>query len=344
MNRFLNYHIFATSSLAVILLLWLSISATAQDINHFQIEKVQGSGLFNNHIVCFNQDKLGFIWVGTSDGLYRYDGYNFKAFRNFPSDPATLLNNRVSGIIPIHNDLWVATWGGLSRLDAWSQTVTNFPSPGSSPIYSLVQKNDSTIWVGAHSGLYEFDIKNHSWKRLELIKNSAIFAICHDKSKLYLGARGGGYIIYDLLTGISKYYNPLLPGFPNTHKNYPLGVECFMKGAQGNLWISSWGNGLVRLDPRSGQLTRCFDHTLNQHVRLDSLTAGIVQDGYGNIWVADRQAGLVVFDPTKNRLADYPVQRRSESELSGAPRSIFRDRSGIIWIGTEDGVFKYDPH
>src|SRR5476651_675048 len=96
MNSAENKYCLLLKVLIVVCLLYLlcdPVSGCAQDINNLHIEKVQEAGLSNDYIVCINQDTKGFVWFGTREGLFRYDGYSFRAFKNLPGDPSSLVNN-----------------------------------------------------------------------------------------------------------------------------------------------------------------------------------------------------------------------------------------------------------
>src|SRR5258708_34638159 len=128
----------------------------AQNIDNLNIEKVQGDGLANNAIVCISQDNNGFLWFGTAEGLFRYDGYSFRAFKNFPGDSTTLPNNIIEALYPEKNNLWVVTREGLCSMDINSLAVKNFPAREFLQLFGVVAKNDSVFWISTTSGLFQF--------------------------------------------------------------------------------------------------------------------------------------------------------------------------------------------
>src|SRR5579872_5480732 len=98
-----------SSFLIIIFLLGLSNPLSAQNIDNLNIEKVQEEGLSNDFVICINQDNNGFLWVGTREGLFRYDGYSFKAFKNSPVDSTSLIDNSITAVCPEKNKLWVGS-------------------------------------------------------------------------------------------------------------------------------------------------------------------------------------------------------------------------------------------
>src|ERR1700679_2395803 len=95
------------SALLFFSLLILPSFLFSQNTDNLRIEKVPEEGLTNDYVVCINQDTNGFMWFGTREGLFRYDGYSFKAFKNLPGDSTSLVNNVIITLYPEKNNLWV---------------------------------------------------------------------------------------------------------------------------------------------------------------------------------------------------------------------------------------------
>ena len=175
----------------ILLLLFLQFSAFSgfcQDINNLSIERVQDDGLKNNYILSIGQDKNGFMWFGTVEGIFRYDGYNFKGFDNTTANSGFLVNKPVLSICPENNNLWVGYVGGISVIDINTESIRNFPSPGSLVINCIFAKNDSIFWVGSNAGLFQFNKRRSTWEKMAgLDKDASVNWICDDKrGHLYL--------------------------------------------------------------------------------------------------------------------------------------------------------------
>ena len=123
-------------------LIIVPVTLFGQNIANLNIEKVQDEGLTDNYITNIAQDKNGFIWVGTGEGVFRYDGYTFKAFRNFPGDSTTLANNLVTALYAENDNLWVGTVNDLSCININTLVVKNFPSGKRLQIDDMLPKND----------------------------------------------------------------------------------------------------------------------------------------------------------------------------------------------------------
>jgi len=329
----------------VIYLLFNSHRLFAQNIDNLHIEKVQEEGLSNNYINCISQDKNGFLWFGTREGIFRYDGYNFKPFKNFPGDSTTLINNFIITLYPDKNNLWIGSREGLSCLDINTQTIKNFTPHQFIAVNAIVPKNDSVLWVGTYTGLYQFNKKNQQWKKIQDIGKGIFIASLSDdqKDRLYI-ATNRGFYIYTKSTQTYKYYHPDFPIYPKAEKN---SIRGFVKSAldqHGNLWLSTWGSGLIRFDIKNEKISVWSHQTDDVNVMPYFIIIDMLPDDYGNIWLANKEGGLTIFCPSKNKFTNYPVEWKSENKISGSVVSLFRDRSGIVWIGTSNGIFKYDPH
>ncbi len=136
----------------VFYLLSISNTVSGQNIDNLHIEKVPEDGLSNVYINCIQQDGNGFLWFGTSEGLFRFDGYNYKSFRSLPGDTTTLANSAILFLFPEKKNLWVGSLGGLSCIDINTQTVKNYKANEFLQVYTILPKNDSVFWVGTHHG------------------------------------------------------------------------------------------------------------------------------------------------------------------------------------------------
>jgi len=336
--------------LVIIGLLYLlcdPVPGCAQDINNLHIEKVQEDGLTNDYIVCINQDTKGFIWFGTREGLFRYDGYSFRAFKNLPGDPSSLANNVIVSLCSDKNNLWIGTLGGLSCIDVNTLATTNFRAKEKLQAYAILADNDALLWVGTTSGLFQFNKINHSWKRVPgLEKNVFVSSISDDhKNHLYITTANSFYA-YEKSSGAWKHYQPDLPWYlkQKFSKNWPIIFcrSCLDNG--GNLWMTTWNAGLVRFNTQSGAIKSWVHETSDVRLMPYKIGIDILTDTLQNLWIANAEGGLTIFDLPKNKFTNYPVDRKSENKFSSAVDALFRDRSGTLWIGTISGIYKYDPH
>ncbi len=272
-------------------------------------------GLSQNSILCMLQDSHGFLWIGTQDGLNRYDGYQFKIFKHDPADPTSLSHNSILSLFEDSNGiLWIGTWGGgLNRYDPRSGNFTRF---------------------------------RHDPNNLLSLGNDIISTILEDsRGRLWVGSMGGGINFLDRSTGqFSHYVND--PGDPSSlSSNY---VSVLYEDRQGRIWVGTGGfgtngNGLNRFDPDKGSFVR-YQHDPENLQSLSSDTiSSIVEDLSGNLWIgtggyALLGSGINFFYPESGQATRYQNDPNDPASLSSNDvMSLFLDLEGILWVGTWGG-------
>ena len=190
------------------------LSAKSQNstyyFNHLRVE----NGLTQNTVWCILQDKHGFIWFGTKDGLNRYDGYRFKTFRRDSRRPeVTLGNNFIRSLFEDKSGkIWVGTDAGLYIFDPNKEVFTRFKAktPNGTQITREVndikQDKKGNIWIGVNwQGLFEYDIKadalrlyDANGKSANKISSNSVWSVCIDRDGIiWIGTLGGGLNRYN---------------------------------------------------------------------------------------------------------------------------------------------------
>ncbi|MBX7222920.1 MAG: protein kinase [Blastocatellia bacterium] len=257
------------------------------------------------------QDRTGFLWIGTQDGLNRYDGYTFKVFRNQPGDATSLAANDVRALCEDQTGaLWVGTLdGGLSRYDHKTESFQTFRVDPAAPT-GLSSNNIRALWVDT-SGL------------------------------VWIGTSGGGLSAYD--TKASRFVNlSSWPQNPNNQTGQSI-LSIFQDG-EGTLWFGTQEKGLCRFDLRRNLVTRYWTKAENPVQRLpgDDVQA-ITSDGKGNLWIGTTQ-GLVRLNLPGQTITVYQAQPNTPRTLAGNDvRTVCVDRQGILWVGSANGIDRYDP-
>jgi ligand-binding sensor domain-containing protein/two-component sensor histidine kinase len=162
---------------------------------------------------------------------------------------------------------------------------------------------------------------------------------------LYITTANGFYA-YEKSSGAWKHYQPDLPWYLKYKysKHWPVIYCKSCLDNAGNLWMTTWNAGLVRFNTQSGEIKSWLHETSDVHFTPYKIGIDILTDPLQNLWIANAEGGLTIFDRSKNKFANYPIDWKSENKFSSAVDALFRDRSGIWWIGTISGIYKYDPH
>lgn len=306
------------------------------------------------------QDKYGFIWFGTQDGLNRYDGYGMTVFRTNEGEPLSISDNHVRVMVQDNEEdfIWVGTYsGGLSRYDQRTGGFTNFRHKPGDPstigfysVFSMFQEKNGILWLGTWGGGLdrfnkndgEFTHHRHDPSNPHSISHNIVRSIYRDRGGiLWVGTYGGGLNRFEEETGrFFRYsHDPDNPASLSHNQ-----VMVIYETRAGEMWIGTDGGGLNRFNRESG----VFEHFLNQPGEKNSLAhnriRAIHEDRNGNLWVGTYGGGLSWFDRQTGSFTNYRFNPLVPGTLADDQiLSIMEDNSGILWIGTfAGGVSKLD--
>lgn len=308
-------------------------------------------GLSQSDVKSIIKDRLGFIWFSTDDGLSRYDGYNFTAYKHNVKDPHSIPANDVTDLFEDkQGNLWIGSGGGLSLYNYNANNFTNFKankddeSTLSDPdVSSIFQDSKNRIWVCSYSGLNLFDVKTKKVKRFLYTKNRDDISAHHITSMtedndgiLWLGSEGG-LVQFNPATGAVTTY--VHTGKNSLSNNL---VNAVFKNSEGNLYIGTRGGGLDLFDIKTKTFTN-FSHNVNNTSSLvNNNVLAIVPGKFKKLWIATEN-GLDLFDESKHTFTQYANQDKSLAE-NNSINCIYND-AGILWLGTyNSGVVYYDTN
>ncbi|MET1255241.1 EAL domain-containing protein [Aliikangiella maris] len=295
-------------------------------------------------IVVFDmiEDNHGFIWLGTEDGLQKYDGNELITYRYDRLDENSLSNNGVSALLIDKNgDLWVGTENGLNvydrHLDNFRKIEVSDKGINSSNIRSLYQTEDGLIWVGTAKGLNSIDLNTQTIKSYAHHKVRTIFE--DDHKQLWVGTIRGGLYLFDRSNTKFIPVNMLedaREGSSNNYKN--ISIVDIYQDSYGRIFVATWGEGVFLLERDIRRLIPFEINLPSKSVRT------IHQDKLGQLWFGTRN-GILVVEPTQMSerliLADY---RNDMSLIEDNISSIYQGKDKTIWVGTYGGgVSRYFP-
>ena len=131
----------------------VSISGQGYSFKHYQVE----NGLSNNAVICSLQDRRGFLWFGTKDGLNRFDGYTFKVFRHKQDEPGSIGNNFIHILYEdAEGTLWIGTERGLYRYDAVTESFSPVKATAHFQISELTSDKAGNLWFVDGFTLYKY--------------------------------------------------------------------------------------------------------------------------------------------------------------------------------------------
>lgn len=313
-------------------------------------------GLSNNSVRCILQDRRGFIWFGTSDGLNRYDGREFKIFRQNPEDSKSIGDNQIKCLFQdTSGKLWIGTKAGglysynasMENFNKWGEEVEYSGSISANGITALCEDKEGFLWIGTSGGgLNSFEPETgelvhyqHRTRDTSSLSNDYIRALyCDVQGNLWVGT-DSGLDLFDPERKIFIRQNIQQP--KNNRSGSAVGIISGDK--DGLLWIGA-PYGLVQFNPSTGG-SRIWQPVSNspktyEENRITAIEAGTHQ----NLWIGTFSNGLYLFN--KKTFKPTPIAENTESVLSGGVSvfSIYRDKADIVWVGTFNGIYKILPH
>ncbi|TAD95503.1 MAG: hypothetical protein EAZ97_15370 [Bacteroidetes bacterium] len=332
---------FMSKILTVFICFFLSFYTYSQDLKfwHLTIK----DGLSNNSVNCLLQDTKGFMWIGTADGLNRYDGYKFELYQNDTQDEYTVSNNFIQTLYEDQNqNIWIGTeGGGLCKYDRKNNRMIRISEIKKAIVYEMLE-NQNKLWVIADNGLFYSDHKSDKFTKYPypaFTKSVLKTMISLSANKFLVGTFGSGFYILDINTGKTQQF--LHEKNKNSlSNNY---VTSFYKDIKGYIWIGT-ENGLNRFDSEK----QTFEHFEIGKDPKKSLLVNYVKQIIGQdnqIFFATENGGLSVLD-LKTMLFTHhiPNTNNPESISDISIRTVYKDRQNRLWVGAfSSGVNIVDP-
>lgn len=305
-------------------------------------------GLSNASITAIAQDSVGFIWIGTEDGLNCYNGYSTEVYKHHPRDSTSLPNNIIVSLcIDRGGTVWVSTGRGLCRLDRSTNRFVRVnldpesdELDGSGYTGQIGMDSRGMLWVPSLMGVHEIDPASGARRHFRFDIHRLAGLTIDQGDALWVHQMGGDLIRIDPKNGNVKRF---VTGRADGH-NPSAGINAIAAGPDGSMWLATNWGGLNRIRP-DGQFQYYYNDPHNPKTVASNMVNSVHLDLKGSLWVGTWNEGLDYFDEQRNAFVHY----RSDS---GDPRSlasnriqaIFQDNSGTMWVGTwRGGISRYDP-
>ncbi len=298
-------------------------------------------GLPNDNISSLAQDRDGYLWVGTADGVACFDGRRFVVFRHSDSLASSIPGNIITGLgRDAHGRVWVSTDEGVCWYDgpnrAFRQValhVLDGTAPFRGYISGLVTDHEGYGWFATGNCLIRIDVQTFETRYFPFPNGwDGVSRMFEDSRHRMWVSLGGRATEFDRNTGEFKFYF-----------GRGLGPSSEMLGEdpQGRIWMSSWGRGFYLFDEKKGQFDDFPDSAGTATVFLfDDLPQ------YGpSVWAGCGVHGVYILTLRDTVAHQFPQQPLEPYSHNGTrTMAILRDSAtGIVWLGTETGLEKYDP-
>lgn len=318
-------------------------------------------GLSQSIVKCIFQDRIGFMYFGTEDGLNIYDGYSFKVLRKQSDDQNSLSYNDITTMCEDDSGgIWIGTFNsGVNLLNPETKKIIRFNfdfqnqnSISNDNINAVIHDKEGNIWIGTDNGLSE--IKRSKEGKHDFVINRGIqesegktvlntgrilSLLCDKNGSLWVGTQNG---LYKYSKSNTKYFlsHKFSGDSQNRNDLSNSTVKCLFEDSNGDIWIGT-ENGLNKLSNEKSStgtiIKYYYSPSLFNSISQNDITA-ICEDASGLIWIGTNGGGINIFDKKRNKFYSYQHDPLDDRSISvNEIRSLFLDRSGIIWIGTYGG-------
>lgn len=339
----------------------ISIGAKSSAIK-FQSIYLEGGQSFQPYMIYeIVRDKTGLIWIATTEGLAKYNGYNLKIYRFEPDNPNSLSS---SVVISIRQDrsgaLWIATTNGLNKLLPETETFIHFKndprdssSLSSNSISKVFVDRANTLWIGTFdAGLNRFNQEQNNFTRFLhneddslSLSHNCVRALYEDVSgNLWIGTEGGGLNLYE-----AEYRSKGLSIF--THFKHDLknrnsisnnNIWDLCGDSTNTLWLATSGGGLNKLNfkiKEDGTKEANFTHYLHDANNPTSISSNapwsLLIDRFGTLWIGTFDSGLNRFDRATETFTRFKPDASNPSSIKDNVVAVcLEDPLGTIWLGT----------
>jgi ligand-binding sensor domain-containing protein/signal transduction histidine kinase len=320
--------------------------------NHIGVDH----GLSQGTIYSICQDKLGFLWFATENGLNRYDGYTFKVYKHNVRNKYSISSNRVLSLFEdSKRNLWIGTNEGLNYYDRNNDRMIKDLHWPRISITSIAEDENNNLWLGSYGYLYCLDLlhdtlkvytPNDSINNGGYLSNRIINSICVDHNKnLWIGTNKGLNLYNKQKDEFINYYHD--SSDPNSLSNDQ--VCTLLEDKDGRLWIGTAAGLDLFINAKDLPLKGKFIHFQNKSTDQKSISTGrvlaLLEDDKQNLWISTENGGLNKLDLTmyeKDTLnfIHYRNNNANRNSLSfNSVGSISQDKQHNIWIGTMgDGI------
>lgn len=333
-----------------LVLLLSIITGLHTNAGNFRFEKFPlNDKLPSNSVIRIYNDKEGYFWFGTMDGLCRFDGYDMKIFRSSPLTPGKLINNEIRCITEdTLQKIWVGTPEGIVIIDkkSYKTSILKNPFITGDNINSIITDREGFMWIATTSyGVLRMHPETYEYNRyssdndspIKIKYNTVTYLFEDNKGRIWLTAWKAGLCYLDLENKKAVYAPPV------GKTNNPF--RCF-EDSEGLFWICTWGDGIFHLSENTQGTMRIDKMPLSgkSEVQVDDIVYSITQDDKtGLIWVitfSDLSNIRKENDGTFTVTSAHEYFEESSMKLF---HDIVKDRKGNLWIGSVgDGLYKLD--
>ena len=308
-------------------------------------------GLSDLNTLCIMQDSHGFIWVGTENGLNRYDGHQFRVFYNEASDSGSISNNYVKNLFEDkQGNIWIATHGGgMNKFDRKSNRFTRYLHDPLNPntisdntINKIITDSEGRFWIATSYGVNQFDPNSRLFKHFyhhsndpkSLSNNNVTNAFVDSRGYIWFGTLEGGLNRYVVKDNTFIIYKNDRNNSASISGNT---ITSIFEDSSHRLWIGTTGEGLNRFDYETGKFYH-YRNTRGANSLSNNNIQSINEDVDSTLWIGTENGGLNTYNSKLNNFRAFKSDEIDRSSLSSNSADVItKDKDGNMWVGLFSG-------
>ena len=309
-------------------------------------------GLSQGTVETIIQDDQGYIWLGTNDGLCRYNGYEFKIYKHDEELENSITNNYIVDIKQDNSgNIWVGTANGLSKIDTKTDLITNYnmndeeKSLSHYNIGDILITKSGDVLVGTSDGLNIYNEKKDEFYRIfnkdSDLSSQFIRSLAEDENQNIWVATNNGIDKIDIKN------NKNIISFKTGHGKFDISendIYVVRYDPKGYIWAGALKEGLNRIDINTNEVKQYKNDDRDEKSLPGNYVKDILRDSSGNLWVGTDN-GLAKYNEQTENFATYKNKIYDKTSLvNDEVFSIQEDESGLIWVGTYAGISIFDPN
>ncbi len=314
-----------------------SVPVSVFDKSDLTFRRLSPEGLSQTRVANIVQDNTGYVWLGTSYGVDRYDGYSYKVFTQKIGDPTSLSGVLIYALFKDSSgNLWVATDEDLNVFDQDSGSFRHYSIDSDHPtIINIFESSAGTLWLSTKQGLYRLDVASgnirkfrHDDRNSEGLSSSDIKSTGRDRSGVFWVATANGLEAMDEQTGKVSNRIPLSPEVWSQFG--------FYEDSHGLFWIYyASGSGLALYDRQTNSVRRLEITNASGNSKVTGVM-NVLESTNGDMWIATYGSGLLRFNRQTFTFDRYTNDPNDPQTIPGNRlTTLSEDREGNIWVGFE---------
>ncbi len=310
------------------------------------------NGLSQSSVLSIYQDSLGFMWIGTRDGLNEYNGNTIKIYKNVIGDSLSLAGNFINDIQEKNGIIWIAHNKGISSFDRRKGTFKNY-DVGRQPDTEMrtISIINGVVWTSGWTGIYVLDEEKDAFVKpnISVSENALVFDA--SVSKIVKSPHADEYWIATVTRGLYRYNvkeNTITRRNLNVSKKISISdserIEDILFHPNGKMYVASYNSGLYECDLSGTPLKQWNSSRPGVYNSIFNNIRSLSLDKNGDVWIGSFH-GIGVLNPQTDQINSVSVLYGENIMDKASIRSLFFDKNGSLWIGTyHDGLLLHDDY